>query len=119
MNNRVANTKVEDALNEIGAIRNKILKAFGGEELIEKAIEVDEFNDKYSSGYQIHTKEDLEAFITDVNKAVEEDPENKDTLIKAAHDSLSGLTQILVKSNDKVKSMWIKELESGNTDTEE
>lgn len=111
MSNSVANPNFEDALNQIGEIRNNIIKSFGEEDIMEKAIEVDTFNEKYSVGHEVYSKETLEAFITDVNKAVEEDPDNKESIVKAAQDSLGGLEQVFVKSNDSVKPMWIKKAE--------
>lgn len=80
-----------------------LLNMYGNkEQVIEKSITQDEFNRRYSAGYEVYTVKGFDAYLKDLTKAHEED---KDLLEKAINDfkqQLPTFEKIMVKDIGEV-----------------
>jgi len=93
----------DDAKNFGEERRKQILSNFGEEDIMSKAISFKEFDEKYGSGHEVFTTQNLSDYI-----AKKTEGDNSDEMIKSIEGEFSDLEKVLVKGTDGVESRYIR-----------
>lgn len=83
-----------------------------GDDSISKAISQEEFKERYESDHDVFSKGNIESFEKAVAEKVDENPEDKDSIISKAVEELTPLSKVLVKGvNSAILTFYVKRSE--------
>lgn len=108
----------QEEINKHNIAQQRHLMSMFGDDSVEKALTQEEFNDKYGTDHQIFSQENIENYQVAIAEKIEENPEAADSVIEKAIGEFESLQKVLVKSDLKVETFYIKKNEETSEEGE-
>jgi len=85
-----------------------------GDESLEKAISMGEFKESYGLTHEIYPINSIDNYRSAVADKINENPENAEAIIEKAMEEFKPLSKVLVKSEDRVETFYVREKTEGD-----